>query len=193
MKCSKLLGLLVALWVVNMSLVCQAASPPNIVYILCDDLGYGDVQCLNPERGKIATPHMDLLDVNLPDTAGEDSVSFLPALQSQPIVSTRAGVIHHSISGHFAYRSGKWKLCLAKGSGGWSKPTEKQVPARSPVAQLYDLEKDPGETANLYQSHPEVVQQLLKQLESDVQRGRSTAGAQARNDIEKIRLWKSGK
>ncbi|MFN5291312.1 MAG: sulfatase-like hydrolase/transferase, partial [Planctomycetia bacterium] len=33
---------------------------PNIIYVLCDDLGYGDVKCLNPQ-GKIATPHMDAL------------------------------------------------------------------------------------------------------------------------------------
>lgn len=34
---------------------------PNVLIILADDLGYGDVRCYNPERGKIPTPHIDKL------------------------------------------------------------------------------------------------------------------------------------
>ncbi|MGB1130242.1 MAG: sulfatase-like hydrolase/transferase [Haloferula sp.] len=37
-----------------------AWSKPNIVFILADDLGYGDVACYNPES-KVPTPHLDRL------------------------------------------------------------------------------------------------------------------------------------
>ena len=37
------------------------AGTPNIVVIYADDLGYGDVQCYNPDRGKIPTPQIDRL------------------------------------------------------------------------------------------------------------------------------------
>ncbi len=135
----------------------------------------------------------NVLGLEIPATAAEDSVSILPAFSGKPIVSTRVGVIHHSVSGHFSYRIDKWKLLLARGSGGWSSPKEKRTTkSGAPVAQLYDMENDPSETTNLYESQPEVVEQLLAQLESDIKRGRSTEGPDATNDVDNIKLWKSG-
>ncbi|CAA6679805.1 MULTISPECIES: arylsulfatase [unclassified Lentimonas] len=135
----------------------------------------------------------DITGAAVPAESAEDSVSFLPALSGEEIVSTRAGVIHHSISGHFGYRQGKWKLLLAKGSAGWTGPKENQLPKDTPKAQLYDMEKDPGETTNLYESHPEVAQRLLAQLEADIFNGRSTDGAPSNNDTDQIVLWKNEK
>jgi len=136
----------------------------------------------------------ELLGQSLPGNAGEDSESILPAFKGEQVKHSRKGIIHQSISGHFAYRQGNWKLLLAKGSGGWTAPIENEAAeAGSPIAQLYDLEKDPGETTNLYESHPEVAERLLALLEADVSRGRSTDGEAAQNDVAEINLWKSGK
>ena len=44
-----------------LALVCTAAQPPNIVIIYADDLGYGEVKALNPERCKLDTPAIDSL------------------------------------------------------------------------------------------------------------------------------------
>ncbi|MCK4853164.1 MAG: arylsulfatase, partial [Bacteroidales bacterium] len=38
----------------------QQSKLPNVIYVLADDMGYGDVAALNPE-GKIITPHLDRL------------------------------------------------------------------------------------------------------------------------------------
>jgi arylsulfatase A-like enzyme len=38
-----------------------APQSPNIIYFLCDDLGYGDVKCLGGEFCKLSTPNVDKL------------------------------------------------------------------------------------------------------------------------------------
>ena len=136
----------------------------------------------------------DFLEIPLPEKSAEDSVSFLSALSGKPIEASRDGIIHHSISGHFGYRQGKWKLLLARGSGGWTTPGEaKAIQIGNPVAQLYDMENDPSEMTNLYATHPEVVRRMLSLLERDVFRGRSTEGVESQNDVPHLKLWKSGK
>lgn len=71
----------------------SAADKPNIIFILCDDLGYGDVKCLNPE-GKIATHHMDRI--------AERGMKFTDAHSSSAVCTpTRYGVM----TGRYNWRS----------------------------------------------------------------------------------------
>ena len=135
----------------------------------------------------------EILGEEIPSDSAPDSVSMLPAFLDERIDSTRSGIIHHSISGHFAYREDNWKLILARGSGGWTSPKENEVKRGTPEAQLYDLDADPGEQNNLYEARPEIAEKLLAHLKEDVDRGRSTEGGRASNDVAKIEIWKSGR
>src|ERR1051325_3424911 len=53
----KFIFALVALAISAVAAVAASAARPNFIYVLCDDLGYGDVKCLNSD-GKIATPNV---------------------------------------------------------------------------------------------------------------------------------------
>jgi arylsulfatase A-like enzyme len=71
-----------------------AAHSPNILYVLCDDLGYGDVHALNPTRGKIPTPNFDRL--------ASEGMCFTDAHSGSSVCTpTRYGIL----TGRYSWRS----------------------------------------------------------------------------------------
>ncbi len=66
---------------------------PNIIYLLADDWGYGDVRCLNPDS-KIPTPHTDQL--------ASEGMIFTDAHSNSAVCTpTRYGVM----TGRYCWRS----------------------------------------------------------------------------------------
>lgn len=128
----------------------------------------------------------DLLDVDLPEEVGVDSLSWLPRVTrgggDGPV---RESLVHHSIDGSFAIRRAHWKLCLCPGSGGWSAPRPGAPgTADLPPVQLFDLTGDVAEAHNVADEHPELVRQLTDELRELIERGRSTPGAAQSNTVE---------
>ena len=68
-------------------------TQPNIVFILADDMGYGDLGCYNPDS-KIPTPNMD----NLASQGMRFTDAHSPSAVCSP---TRYGVL----TGRYAWRS----------------------------------------------------------------------------------------
>jgi arylsulfatase A-like enzyme len=91
---SAIAAILVVLFSATVIAGVRAASPPNIVYILCDDLGYGDVHALNPTRGRILTPHIDRLCA--------EGMAFTDAHSGSSVCTpTRYGIL----TGRYAWRT----------------------------------------------------------------------------------------
>lgn len=69
-------------------------GPPNILFILADDLGYGDVGCYNP-KSKVPTPHLNQLAL--------DGIRFTDAHSPSTVCTpTRYSVL----TGRMAFRTG---------------------------------------------------------------------------------------
>ncbi len=129
----------------------------------------------------------EITGAKLPDTAAEDSFSFLPALLGESSKAARQSVIHHSINGSFALREGAWKFALCAGSGGWSDPRPGSPGEQGlPNTQLYNLESDIAEKTNVQDKNPAIVAKLTAQLKKIIADGRSTAGAPQQNAVEVV-------
>ncbi|MDO5971924.1 arylsulfatase [Flavivirga aquimarina] len=82
----------------------SAQERPNIVYIICDDLGYGDVQFLNPEKGKILTPQIDKL--------ATQGMTFTDAHSASAVCTPSR---YSLLTGRYSWRSRLQKGVLAGG------------------------------------------------------------------------------
>lgn len=72
----------------------KTESPPNILFILADDLGYGDVACYNPDSN-IPTPNLDRL--------AAEGIRFTDAHSPSTVCSpTRYSIL----TGRMAFRTG---------------------------------------------------------------------------------------
>lgn len=111
----------------------------------------------------------ELLNVKLPENAGEDSQSFASVLLRPDADYTRLPLIMHgnSATKRYAVTHGDWKLIM---------PFKKQG------FELYKLSEDPGETKNLVDQFPEKVQSLTKQINKVITQGRTTEGTKQAND-----------
>lgn len=117
-------------------------------------------------------------DIPLPAQSAEDSYNLLPVLLGDGTTDEgRDVMIMHSSRGVFAIREGPWKLIEGLGSGGFTEPAELEPVEGDPPGQLYHLGDDPGETNNIWEEHPDVVNRLLRLLAEHRDRGYSRPGA----------------
>ena len=148
------------------------------------DTRTADFTCL----GDFMATCADILDVKLPDTTAEDSISYLPVLLNQDAPAPRDTLVESSINGSFAIRQGQWKLAFCPDSGGWSYPQPGKVNTDSwPRFQLFNCVADPEEKTNVFGQHQEVVNRLGHLMRDYILNGRSTAGAPQQNDS--VKAW----
>lgn len=138
----------------------------------------------------------ELLNVKLPDNAGEDSVNLLPALLNQKREAPlREATVHHGAKGNLAIRKGDWVFIDAPsgqenapraGEPAWFQKQRGYEPHNHP-GELFNLREDLIERNNRYAERPEIVREMQELLQRYIRDGRSTLGPKQANDVP----WKA--
>ena len=106
----------------------------------------------------------DITDGNLPVSkdVAPDSYSFLPSLLNKTNPHPRTSMVTADVNGMHALRDGNWKYIDDTPPDGLPDDILKRLKGFEP--QLYNLDKDPGETTNLYNENPDTAEKLLVKL-----------------------------
>jgi arylsulfatase A-like enzyme len=121
-----------------------------------------------------------------------DSYNLLPVITGETEQNIRDHlIIAPNSKSHLSIRKGPWMYIPAQGGGGfWSKNVgdhtfggaaafpftgqensdiaDGEIREDAPPAQLYNLEKDPAQSTNLYEEYPEVVAELQQLLTTTI-------------------------
>ena len=122
-----------------------------------------DVICLNDFFATCA----DILGVDLPANAAEDSASILPALMGEADAPLREAIINQAPAG-LAIRQGSWKYIVFRNGN----------------RELYNLKEDISESVDVANANAEVADRLEKLMQSYFDRGRSTPGPVQKKEFE---------
>ena len=111
----------------------------------------------------------DIVGQNLPEDAAPDAMTMLPLLKGEDS-EVRPWTIHHSCSGTFAVRKGRWVFIDAPTGDdnkepGWFR-AERGYTAHDCPGELYNLEDDISERRNLFLQYPDVAKDLKGILEA---------------------------
>ena len=120
--------------------------------------------CLNDLMATAA----DIVGAEIPDSAGEDSVSLLPELLGTTTSGVREATIHQSMAGDLAIRQGPWKLIFFK----------------SGKHELYNLQDDLSESKNVLSANPGIVANMKSLIQQYIANGRSTPGSAQMNEFD---------
>jgi arylsulfatase A len=108
-----------------------------------------------------------LIGVGIPVGAASDSMDVLGALLGEPGEKGRTELVQqdNGSSGNFGFRTGRWKLVRHDSGAARNVIVERKLATtKVPRFQLFDLEKDPGETTDLLERQPEAAEKMKQRL-----------------------------